>query len=176
MATVPSLATQSAGGIATAAWANSVKDAVTFFTTELPVAQGRQTATQSLANNTWAGITFTTEDVDRDGMHSTSSNTSRWTAGTAGRYEVSGVVAIDTNGTGQRGSRVAVNGTAINGSRNIGPASSAAMNVPQHTVSVLLSPGDYIELQGFQSSGGALSTFSSSEMMSLVYIRWVGTT
>lgn len=54
-----------------------------------------QTVAQTgIADNTTTAVTFTTEDLDTEGFHSTSSNTSRVTPTVAGWYRVYGSVAF----------------------------------------------------------------------------------
>lgn len=172
MATVPAPKTWIAGEIVTAAYLNGVRDALLFLLAR-PYVSVRQSVAQSLASNTWAGITFTTEETDNDGMHSTGSNTSRLTAVTPGWYQVSGQVAFAANAAGSRNARLAVNGTAVDatgtttlpGNGNIGVATIAAR-------AVFLNAGDYVEIQGMQSSGGALNTSASGEYVSALTATW----
>lgn len=122
----------------------------------------RQTSAQTVSNNTWTVITLDVEDIDTNGAHSTVSNTSRFTCPTGydGYYEVSGGVSWASNSTGQRWSRLLKNGTEIDGSgNNIDGNSSNQTLTDARTVIVSLAAGDYVELAGFQSSGGNLATY-----------------
>lgn len=126
----------------------------------------RQTVAQTLADSTFTGITFSTEDFDTDSGHSTSSNTSRFVCQTAGVYLLAGCVSYTGSTTNQRYARFALNGTAVNGSatRLTGSANSCA--VPARTVILTLAVSDYVELQGHQNTGGNLDTLVTSDLQS----------
>jgi len=116
-----------------------------------------KSAAQSLSNNTGTKITWDTEDYDTDAFHSTSSNTSRITvpSGKAGKYRITATGSFANSATGQRYLAFYKNGTMILVFSRLGGFSSfdtAACG----TIDVNLSVGDYIELEAFQNSGGAL--------------------
>lgn len=159
MATVPVEMTFVAGAVLTAAQLNTnVRDAINFIIAP-PLAVVRQTVAQSIPNSTFTPYTFDTEDIDRDGMHSTSSNTGRLTAQTAGWYSLQGsgtfvasgvsageVVGFQTNGTGDEfGSHFAVTNAGFPGQMTV--AATSYLNV-----------GDYVQLMGFQGTGGAINS------------------
>lgn len=153
-----------------------VTDATNLLTAP-PRARLRQTSAQSIPNNTYTSLTFNAEDYDSHNAHSTSSNTSRYVAQVAGYYQVSGKVAWAGNTTGRRASAWAVNGTQINGTEvAIAATSAAAIEHPAVTVDVLLAVNDFVELQAFQESGGALNTgVGSGAAQSVMTVRWTGT-
>lgn len=133
-----------------------------------------QTVTQSLTSGTWAAITFDTESVDAAGGHSTVTNTSRYTAVHTGWYQINAGVAFAINATGSRSVRLQVNGTAIFG-RDSRPATAATIQT-ECTLArkVFLTAGQYIEVAGWQNSGGALSTsYGSPEVTSFLDVQWV---
>lgn len=178
MATVPSLTTQVTGGLAGAAWANSVKDGVDFLvgsgSNALPIAVVQQSVVQSVPASTWTVLTFTSELLDSDGMHSTATNTGRLTAVTAGWYLVAAqygwgshasstrrIVGVRKNGgsapTEGRSDTLSWGGS--NGSVGI-------------TTMVQMSVGDYIEVVAYQDSGGALDTATSADLRSAFTAIW----
>lgn len=127
-----------------------------------PVVRARQITLQTITNNTWTSITFTAEDIDTHGMHSTATNTSRFTvpSGYAGIYELSGGVSWAGGTTGQRWTRWALNGTEIDGSgTSIDATSGGQALTDAQTITVSLVAGDYIELQGLHSQGINLDTY-----------------
>ncbi|KKM04831.1 hypothetical protein LCGC14_1760300, partial [marine sediment metagenome] len=68
----------------------------------------------TLTTNVVKFLTFNQERYDTDTIHSTSSNTDRLTATTAGKYLISATVEIESNGTGRRNLLIELNGsTAI---------------------------------------------------------------
>lgn len=149
------------------------------FLEDVPRAQLRQTVGQSIANGTFVPLTFTTEDYDSANGHSTSSNTSRYTATVAGRYELSGCVTWAANATGQRAAQWFKNGTVINASQVGYPASAATeRQYPARTMTVFLNgTTDYVELAGYQDSGGALSTsVAFAWVQSIMVVKWIAET
>lgn len=164
------------------AWASGVVpveklqqlSAVETFLLSPPIAVLLQSVAQSLTSATFTSLTLDVETVDSAGGHDTVTNTSRYTAVYPGWYEVGGGTGYAANVTGRRGARWAVNGTAINGSGVLIPTnSSGTTQVPARTIQVYLNVGDYVELQGYQDSGGALNTAVSTDQQSCMSIRWV---
>lgn len=175
MATVPATFTAAAGSVFTAAtWNTYSRDAVAFLVAP-PLFIGRQTNSQNISTSTWTAITFDTEDIDRDGGHSTSSNTSRYTAQTQGYYLCSGKVAFVSNSTNRRWTRWDVNGSEINATRLSAQAANGdATEIPGVGRWVFLNVGDYVELKGFQDSGGTVATnVSTSGDQSLLNLQWM---
>lgn len=176
MATVPATHTFS-DGIALSSEQNAyVRDPLLFLFSR-PAAELRQSVAQSIPNTTWTSITFDVEDLDSDpagtGGHSTSSNTSRYVALYAGWYRVGGGVEFAVNATGQRGAAWAVNGTLVSANRTFISATAAVgMGVPARTKLVFLNVGDYVELQAYQNSGGALNTFVTAEAAPGMSVVW----
>jgi hypothetical protein len=174
MSTVPSLRTWVAGEVVTAAYMNgNIRDALNWLLSTRPLFSAVQSVAQSLANNTWTSITFTTEILDRDNGHSTSVNTSRYTGQTAGNYRVSGV-ATSVQATGQMLASIAKNGTRISGAATTAPTTGAVAGAIALAPNVFLNgTTDYVELQGFQNSGGAVNT-SLTDFSSTLTVEWAG--
>lgn len=138
-----------------------------------PYARLRQTSVQSISNATYTGLTFTTEDYDSVGGHSTVTNTSRYTAQVAGAYVFGGGAAFAVNAAGTRSTRWALNGTAIAGTTSPGFDPSVTSVVVARPMLVVLAISDYIELQARQSSGGALNTSVTSDDQSTMSVWYV---
>lgn len=182
MATKPSVALAAIGQkISATLWNNGVYRVWNFLDVTKPVCLAYQTATQSLTTSTFTAITMDSEVIDTDGQHSTSTNTSRIVIGnTLGWYRVSGAVAYAGSGAGNgRRVRLLANGGAsgvIGGHGSIAPGGTGftmcylAPVLVQATLST-----DYIELQGWQDSGGALLTLNNSQMESFLFAEYVGT-
>lgn len=137
-------------------------DALTF-ALRPPIAELKQAVAQNLTNSTWTAATFDAFDVDTDvdgeGGHSTSVNTSRFTARYPGWYRLTGGPAFFVNGTGIRGSRWTKNGSPVDSAATLeAPITADNSLYAARGKLVYLAIGDYIELQLFQSSGGVLST------------------
>ena len=147
------------------------------FLARRPAAMLRQTAAQSIPNGSWTPVTFGVEDLDDDpdavGGHSTSTNTSRYTARYPGWYRVGGGVGIVSNATSIRGLAVAKNGTRVLGSDVMVPAGSgASTRIATRAILVALAEGDYVELHAWQSSGGSLNTSVVDQEQPSLAVTW----
>ncbi|HET7128938.1 MAG TPA: hypothetical protein VFJ93_07680 [Gaiellaceae bacterium] len=122
----------------------------------------------SVANNAWTALTFNSERWDLfDGaastFHSTSSNTGRITipSGLDGYYLIGGNVEFASNATNRRGIRI----VHSVGATVIGTFISNASGT-DHSLSVTslwpLAAAEYVTLEVFQNSGGALNAQSTA--------------
>lgn len=119
---------------------------------------------QAVASSASSAITFDSESFDTDGFHSTVSNTSRITipTGLAGKYRITALVDYPANSTGIRYCFIRKNGTAgADPTGMIVPAGATEIAADLATVMDLVA-GDFIELFGWQTSGGSLSVFSGA--------------
>ena len=113
------------------------------------------TANISTSSGSWAPLTLDSERFDTDSMHSDSSNTERLTCNTAGKYAIFGIARHATDTTGQRMLRVLLNGTTTIAEIKF---DAGASDVTEGIATLYsLSATDYVELQSFQNSGGALN-------------------
>lgn len=181
MATVPSEDTLAVGGKVTAAWANAdVRDAINYLLAppRAFVYQGT-TATTAGTSGTAAQVLWDSELFDTDSMHSTSVNTSRVTATTAGLYDVKTSCYWVANATGYRQIEIRKNsaGSAAGGTQiaqfraATSPTSSAWVG---GDVDVSLLAGDYLECFVTQTSGGSLATVVG-QSFTWFSMRWVAT-
>lgn len=168
---VPAERTWSVNDIVGGALLNSnLRDGINFLLNP-PTAQVSQTATQSLANTTFTPISFDVNILDTYGGHSTTVNNTRYTAQVAGIYQVSGIVTFASNSTGDRAAEIGKNGSGISYSTTGFRASTGTVTgVPVPGILITLAVGDYVEILGWQSSGGALSTQTGASSM---FILWV---
>lgn len=139
-----------------------------------PIFLGYQSAAQSIPDSTYTAVTFDTEIVDSYSGHSTTTNTSRYTAQVAGYYDVVGKVGFVTSGTGRRIGTLYVNGAELGYTRTEQtPSGTAASNTTCIALApVFLNVNDYVELFAFQSSGAPLNTSATPTTLS---VRWVHT-
>lgn len=128
--------------------------------------QFRQSVSQNFTDATFASLTFTTEDFDTDSGHDTVTNTSRYTAQTAGRYMCMGAWGLTGNAAGQRYVMWLKNGSAILGSGiRVGGTTNANLT-PARTIIVDLAVGDYVEMSCHQNCGITLASLSSADTQS----------
>lgn len=122
--------------------------------------RARSTGAQSLANATDTAITFDVEDRDDDTYHSTTTNTSRFLAPATGWYVAQGQISFNS-GAGLRQCSFRKNGTTVEGYAILTAVSGSSHQVPCTVVAYLVA-GDYLELMGYHTAGGALTTNASS--------------
>jgi hypothetical protein len=119
-------------------------------------------AVTTIANATFTAVNFSVEKYDTDGFHSTTTNTSRITipSGKAGKYLITGKLNWASNATGYRQIAIYKNGS------NLSYNAYAVVNGNITGITIVsldsLAEGDYVELFGFQTSGGNLDTESGS--------------
>jgi len=175
---VPTIAQQSPGNYLTGAlWNASVKAMGDFLmgsgSNGVPRFSGYQNTVQSLADNTWTSLTIDTEDFDSDNGHSTSTNTSRYTCQVAGSYLVLGIASFAAGTVGNRAARLTLNGNNIKGSFvKLGSATSTHSSAIATARTVVMQVGDYVEVQGLQTSGAALNTSSATDVACSLSATW----
>ena len=162
------------GGYDTASLMNTVGFNGTFLTNP-PIATLLQTVTpQTLTTATWTTITWdTTASVDTYGGYVSGTSTSRYTAQVAGTYRVRGLVNFANNATGLRAAKLAKNGTVIQGAQGRYAATSATGATAVCEWPVPMVVGDYVELLGYQGSGGNLATLIDAETCSSLFIQFI---
>lgn len=172
MATVPVLPALIAGGPYPSSSISAML-AVQAFLLARPVAELRQATTQSIPATTWTSLAFDAFDVDTASGHSNVTLNSRYVAQYAGWYVVGGGYNPLVSAVGGRGTRWAVNGTPVNASSLFAPATAATgAGYPARVKRVFLNQADYIELQVYQSTAGALGTDTTGDSASSMTIGW----
>ena len=91
-------------------------------------------------------------------MHDNTTNNSRITIKTAGKYLVGGIVNVAANGN--TGARIYYNGTSVLGSQLQGNSGSGNENAHVSTI-YDFAVNDYVQLQGY--TGAASATTSGNE-------------
>lgn len=167
MGTIPPVPVFPAGRAATGAAMQALATATTYVLSGKPEAQLTQNATQSLTNSTQTAIAWQSKITDRDGGWSSGSNT-RYTAQTRGLYQLAACICYAANATGSREAMFRIT-TGANNPAGAGvtttfgftslPPSSGVTAVPAASLTPqLMYVADYVEVLGWQNSGGALST------------------
>jgi len=161
VSTVPTIPSFTVGQILGAASLQALADMETWLGYKLGgLFQAKQTVAQSLANGDTA-ITFSSEDYDTDGGHSTSSLTSRYTAQTSGLYWAWGTVHF-TNANTDYAAFIRVNNSGGSGGTRVPKPASGDALVPVIPVLVTLNAGDFVEIVARQASGGAINSSVAS--------------
>jgi hypothetical protein len=131
------------------------------------VALMRQTVAQAIPTATYTSVTFDVDDVDDESAHSTSVNTSRYTAVSAGWYWVAATGSLVADAAATRGVRLAVNGTAVQAGFATALGSTAFNSAVCVARLVQLSAGDYLEVQVIHNKGSNLNTSVTNEASQL---------
>jgi hypothetical protein len=136
-----------------------------------------KSASQTLSNATSTLITWDVEAIDTDAFHSTSSNTSRITipSGKGGKYLVIATVTWAANNTGLRSYTLDKNGTSVTQINNANPSATTQISQQDHHI-IDLAVGDYIELSGYQNSGGNLDVMgnNTAPLFSKFSVQYLG--
>lgn len=114
----------------------------------------------TIATATVTALAFNQETYDTNTYHDTATNNSRITipSGKAGYYMVTFNAQWDANAVGRREAILYLNGTGIMESEVT--ASASAYPTPMISYPILLTVGDYLQIQVYQSSGGNLILYS----------------
>lgn len=116
----------------------------------------------TVTTSTWTTITLDSERFDNDTLHSTVSNTGRLTATVAGTYLIIGNISFDANATGTRIARIFLNGVTEIALVSVPAVATGAVGTAIIVTTLwVMAATDYVELQGWQNSGGDLAALSS---------------
>jgi len=119
-----------------------------------------KSSAQSVSTSTQTAVTWNVEAFDTDSIHSTSSNTSRFTipTGKGGYWQINPVINwADQSASGVRQLKIYKNGSVIKSS-HFYPTSAGTMVA---TYSIVLSAvaADYFEVYVFQNSGTSVNIY-----------------
>lgn len=115
---------------------------------------------QAFTNSTFAPQSWAVENFDTGGLHDPTTNNSRITFPSAGIWIIGSTICWEANGTGARYTSL-----RLNGASDVAIVDQAASSggVTRQNVMTLLNvaPTDYIEVLGWQSSGGNLNALAA---------------
>ena len=112
---------------------------------------------QSVPDATITALLCGSESLDNNGMHSTTSNTSRITAIAAGRYTFTGTASFAPDATGMRRLTFRLNGTTEYDLVQVVATSVLSNVILSASRTFTLAANEYMEMTVHQSSGGALN-------------------
>lgn len=130
-----------------------------------------QTTGVSIPANTWTDVTFDSEEWDDANWHSTSANTNRITVDFTGRVQVIANYAANSTSNTNVGIRIQKNGVTVARSLNAAPASSSELHQCVLAAEVPVTPGDYVNIQVYQNTGGAVTSGTGTAGTSLTVRR-----
>ena len=146
-----------------AAWGDGVRDNLDALYNP-PLGHVYKVAVQSVADATDTVLLFDTEYEDTDGLHSTVTNTGRFTAAKAGWYLALINVSWAASTVGRRRIALRKNGSATWYQNQDAPATSVTTN--QNVVQLFdLAVNDYVDAIGYQNTGGALDATAQFQIV-----------
>ena len=145
-----------AGDPLPAAYLNTTRANGAWFS-EPPQCSVYSSSVQSVTDSTVTAMACGSESLDNNGMHSTTSNTSRITAVNAGRYTLTGTASFAANSTGMRRLTFRLNGTTEYDLVQVAATSVGSSVILSASRTFTLAISDYDEMTVYQSSGGALN-------------------
>lgn len=171
--TVPT--TRSDGDVIGASgWNTDITDNITFLA-DPPRVSAYRSSDLAITTATETIVTLNAETYDTDTMHSTSSNTGRLVAATAGLYECSLRVYFELNTTGYRWCRIYLNGvgvTVVDEAVQENPSSTLATSLYCH-VEQYLDVGEYVEASCYHTRGANLNLLGTGSRLTRFTARWV---
>ena len=136
-----------------------------------PKAYITYTTTQSLTDGAVTALnTAPTTVYDTDSMVDATNKRIKITS--PGWYVAVGQVVFAANSTGPRKVQIRHNGTLV-GHSYVEPDTSTPCPGQAATPPLLCTAGDYFDVTGQQSSGGALNTYNSTEGVSFLSVHMV---
>jgi|SRR6185312_12968269 hypothetical protein len=170
---IPNPRTYQASEFVTGAYMNAFRDAINFLVNRPGVVLYQATA-QAMANATWTAVSLDSTLLDNYGSHSNSTNNSRFIAQQAGWHRAAGGVGFVQNATGAgRGAGFYKNGSPYTAGTSV-VGNSGNIHVTSVSQDIYLAVGDYLELAGWQNSGGNLNSNGSGQYASWLAVRWEG--
>lgn len=119
-------------------------------------------SSQALSNNTFTAIAFNAESYDTDAIHDNASNNTRLTCKTAGKYQIYGRVVFAGSTVNQRAARIRLNNSGdLDYDERNGASSGTELTPVSVFTEYQLAVNDYVELLGWQNSGGNLDVLFS---------------
>lgn len=125
------------------------------------------TTSQSLANSAYTTLVFDTETFDSGGLHDPTTNSARFTSNDGGLFVISGTCEISANATGRRILRIMQGVTERARQTVMAITTSGGTTVLNVTTVMRLAAAEYVTLEVFQDSGGALNAFGSATHFSI---------
>src|SRR5262245_8790974 len=152
---------------------NAALDTLDAFLGNGPTARVYHNTTQSISDSTVTAVSLNSERFDTDTIHDNSTNNSRLTCKTAGKYLIIANVGFASNATGYRSVAIRLNGSTYIASTQVTAINGATTRLAPSTL-YALAVNDYVEAIVFQTSGGALNTEQSGNITPEFMMKWTG--
>ncbi len=166
-----------AGEVVTAAYLNTyLRDNMKWLSTDKPMVRAYRTASQTITNATYTGIQMTTEIFDNASIHSTTSNTDRFTvpSGAGGKWMVGSSVEWTWSSIGVfRVAAVSVD--AAFEFQSSSPTTGASSTTPVAVAGIVsAAAAAIIRPTCYQDSGGDLTTAGVVAKQTGGWAVWIG--
>lgn len=162
-----------------AEWNATVSDNLQFLYDRTRTARARlyHSGTQTIGTSAITPINFVAEEYDTASLHDAATNNTRITipSGYDGLWAFGGGIPWAANSTGRRATLVRLNGTTPICQQEAGVV-DATLFVQSLAGERQFAAGDYIELCGFQSSGGNLNMDGSVSVNCFFWASYRGNT
>lgn len=135
-------------------------------------ARAYNSANIAIANTTITAITLDTESYDYGGLHSTSSNTERFTIVHPGLYRITANGQWAGNTSGYRNLRILLNGSTIIGTQQLAPTPTGGTQM-NCVATYYLNAGDYVHVAAYQNSGISLNLETSGVFSPSVTVEMI---
>jgi len=133
-----------------------------------------RTTNLSLSNATGVIVGWDAESFDTNGFHDNTTNNSRLTvpSGKAGKYLVTCVATYNNNAKGFRSTSFRKNGSTYLNDWTTAPTASGSYAYTITTITLDLVATDYIDVDAYQNSGGALDLRAENyrSYFSMIYL------
>jgi hypothetical protein len=136
----------------------------------------KKTDDQSINTGTYTVVSWASEDFDTNSMHDNATNNTRITipTGKTGYYLLTGGIAFNSNGTGNRIVRVYKNGADLRWLSSVAAANTGNFTIVPFSQTFSLTAGDYLEIYAYQTSGGSLSVMSDAQAGTFWQVQYLG--
>lgn len=131
-----------------------------------------RSSSTTIANGALTAIEYNAESYDTDNFHSTSTNPSRMTipTGKGGYYALDVMLTYSDNSGGFRDLRFYKNGSELQMLRTAGQPNANALTGMFATYVGNFAAGDYLEVYGYQNSGGQLDIGANTNSFTIYKI------
>jgi hypothetical protein len=132
-----------------------------------------QGTVQSIPNDDETRIVFNSVDYDHGGLLNLAADQGRFTVPVAGTYLLVGSAGWASNGAGRRSLGFVINNNAYAGYQTDVPFGTAT-TWQNFSRIVHLNAGDFVEIRGYQTSGGALNIEDHEGISPIMSVQWIG--
>jgi hypothetical protein len=133
-----------------------------------------RTTNQSIAHETYTTVSFDTVENDDWNCWDLTPNPTRLTAPITGRFLIHGAVVFAASNSGHRELRFKKNGTEIYSITFQPVSNTVESHITVTTPTVALAKTDYIEMEVWQSSSGALDILGTDVVKPSLSFTYVG--